>query len=176
MAYVFNALGGTPSDPCPTDGTPYCTRSDYRSWREAAARMYELGVLPMWSVLADLGSNPEKAASLATLHERLTAYAVSFNALPRSGAWFSSDENLELANRALALMQTGETLIADLRSKILELGGTPPTLALGETPPPPKKKSQLRRYLLPAAAIGGTVTVLVLAGLAFRKPDDGRDS
>lgn len=163
---VYNAIGGTSADPCPTKGPPYCSLSDFRSWRHAAARLYEQGIAPAWATLASAAPSTEDADARAALQHRVEAYAAQFNALKRSGSFWSSADNLELSAQAIAIMQGGDALLDDLVAAIEATGATPPTIPIPTTPPTARPKSSLRRYALPAAFGVGIVAVIGLAAWA----------
>lgn len=163
---VYNALGGTPESPCPTIGTEYCSLGDVRSWREAAARLYQRGILPVWHALVEVSTSaPQETDNASQLHVRVKEYADGFNGLPAGSLW-SADKNRELITSTIALMQDGDALIEDLRLAIEATGNTPPSVLLPAPPEAPIPKSAWTRWLLPVGAVSGVLVVIGLSAAA----------
>lgn len=161
---VYNALGGTPETPCPTrGGAAFCNLADVRSWREAAARLYDRAILPTWTALLEVSTSaPEAGSELDALHKRVTDYVAAFNELP-GASLLSSDKNLERVTAIIALMGVGDALVDDIQAAIAATGNTAPAVLLPAPPPEPLAKHAASRWLLP---VGASVGVLVVIGLS----------
>lgn len=160
---VFNALGGTKADLCPTAlakwaGTGYCNAGDYRAWYFAAANMYEHGILPTHKKLQSLDGSD------VAIDERVQGYARDYEQLPpKMGIWPS--KNFDGSLRVSALMDRGDLLIDDMQARIAAAGADAPAIA--RKPPEkadlPRLKPWWQKWLLPAGiaigglAVGGTV-------------------
>ncbi len=163
---VYNALGGTPDNPCPTTGgAEFCSISDVRSWREAAARLYDRAILPTWQALLDVStSQPPEGGQLAQLHERVSAYAAAYNELEAPS--FFAAKNRERVTSIIALMAEGDALLDDLQAAIATTGNTAPAFLLPAPPAEPVTKHAASRWLLPAGAVLGGLVVFGLTAAA----------
>ncbi len=168
MAFrVYNALGGTAEAPCPTaGGGEFCSLGDVRSWREAAARLYERAILPSWQALVELTTTaPTEGDAVQLLHERVASYASAFNKLPGGSMW-SAEKNRESVTDIVALMQSGDQLVDDLGAAIEATGNPAPAVLLPAPPETPVMKHPWSRWLLPAGAVGGVLVVIGLSAAA----------
>jgi len=176
---VHNALGATPADPCPTAGDEsrqYCSLTDYRSWREAAALLWQAGIIPTWAMLSATPPTAAKAAERAQLEQRVRDYAATFNALPATGSVWSSQDNRELVTQIAVLMTAGDALLDELQATLTLAGLDPPPVPIPQEPPPARRKSPLRRYIVPGALGVGVLTVIGLTAWAAMssRETDGR--
>lgn len=167
---VFNALGGTLEDPCPTAitrwfGTGYCNKNDYQAWLQAASDMYDLGLLPTYEQLDRLKPGPEVQA----LWVSLDAYRQGYEKLPTRGS-ISPNKNWELCNRVMSLMGVGDLLITKMQESIEAAGETPTELPRKQPDAPPPPKPAWQKWGIPAAAaafglvVGGVVIYAATRG------------
>ena len=171
---VYNALGGTQLEPCPTEVSrwfegAHCSRDDVAMWRGAAANLYALGILPLFGQVE--GLNAEVAAAY---RPQVVQYRTRFNALPARGSVLSVSKNLEAVSDTVALMVSGDVLVNGLRSAVEGQGATPVELAVPGPPAEPTKKAAWTRLAWPTAIVGSAVVVLGLAALAASKAGDSK--
>lgn len=168
---VFNALGATRADPCPTTivgwlGTGYCNSQDYLAWYAAAADMYEQGINPAWEELARLQAAGAQVPELNARFTEVKRYMASFSQLPKAGSIFPS-ENFKRITAVTSLMASGDSLIQKLQAAIERAGGTPPELRRERPETPPEPKSGLKQWAIPAGAavfglaVGGIIVYAV---------------
>ena len=162
---VYNALGGTPAEPCPTSVSRwfdrgYCSRGDVDMWRAAATNLYALGVLPLLAQLEAI--DPERTADF---RPQAVDYQTRYNALPPASV-LSTARNLEAVSAAVALMATGDALVDNLRAAIEAGGATPMALAIPGPPAQPREKSALARFAWPGVIVGSVVLVVGLSAWA----------
>lgn len=164
---VYNALGGTPDSPCPTTGgAEFCSVADVRSWREAAARLYDRAILPTWQALLDVStSQPPEGGQLAQLHDRVSGYAKAYNELEGGGSFFAG-KNRERVAAIVALMLQGDELLDDMQTAIMDTGNVVPGVLLPAPPDEPVTKHALSRWFLPAGAVLGGLVVFGLTAAA----------
>lgn len=158
-ALVYNALGATEEDPCPTAKSVFfkgatCTREDYRKWRAQAQAMYTGGLLQLWQQLAQV-----EAGQAELLRPSIQRYMERFNALPEDGSAFFPARNAQRIAEALAVMIEGETTLASLDEAIRAAGATPLAMQLPPKPATKTEHNALRAYVFPIAA--GTAGVVV---------------
>ena len=166
-ALVYTSTGADEASPCPTTASMFwegekCTRGDYANWRRAAAQLYELGLLPTWERLLEVGgtSNPPSEALLRDLVE----YKASYLSLPPRGSAWSPNRNANLISNALALMLKGEAVIGRLRTAFIERGALAPPLQVPAKPAVVEAHSAWRAYAwyIGIGSAGLTVTVLTV--------------
>lgn len=132
---VANYIGGTESDPCPTGigflGSLYCNDNDYRAWRLAAKMLYTQGILPSWEqYVAGLASEsaPEDPTA-GPLFKRVERYRQTYEKLPDSTLWKTGTS--KYVAEAVALMQEGQVVLANVRAASMAIGLTPLDLPTG---------------------------------------------